>query len=244
MLKLRNRKNDTLLHDKRDFSSRLKILLGFRPGNLRLYETAFIHRSASYTTDDGTRLNNERLEYLGDSIINSIISEYLFKLYPDTSEGLLTKTRARLVNRETLNNLALSMQLNDLIISNISPSGSSRNLYGNALEALLGALFIDTGYERTRRFIINAILKKHIDLNEVLEGEMDYKSLILEYGQKKRIPVNFNISEETSSDSLKLLFSVNLLINNEVYSTGIGNSKKEAEQDAAFKAWTIIRSAT
>jgi len=205
---------------------------------------AFIHRSASYTTDDGTRLNNERLEYLGDSILDSVISEYLFKLYPYASEGFLTKTRARIVNRETLNNLALSMKLEDLIVSNISPNGSSRNLYGNALEALLGALFIDSGYKRTKRFIIDRVLKNHLNLSEVIEGEMDYKSLILEYGQKNRFPVNFNISEETDIETLKISFSATLIINNEVYSTGLGNSKKEAEQDAAFKAWTKIRSAT
>ena len=141
MFLLRDRKNTTLIHDRREFGSRLKSLLGFRPRNLRLYEMAFIHRSASLTLPDGSRINNERLEYLGDSIIDSILSEYLFNLYPVAGEGMMTKTRARIVNREMLNQLAVSMQLGTLIVSNASSTGSSRNLYGNALEALVGALF-------------------------------------------------------------------------------------------------------
>lgn len=241
MFLLRNKKNITLIHNRRVFGSHLKSMLGFRPRNLRLYEMAFIHRSASYTLPDGSRVNNERLEYLGDAILDSILSEYLFHLYPEASEGLMTKTRARIVNREMLNQLALSLKFENLIVSNISSAGSSRNLYGNALEALVGALFIDVGYKRTYRFFIEKVLKKHLNLNEVLEAEKDYKSLILEYGQKNKYPVNFNFTEEPGFNTVKPIFKVLLEINNEVYSEGHGISKKEAEQDASLRAWIKLK---
>ncbi len=236
MFLLHRKKNNTIIHDRSEFRSGLKKLLGFRPVNLRLYEMAFIHRSATYTLPDGVRINNERLEYLGDAIIDSIVSDYLFRLYPEATEGFLTKTRARIVNRETLNQLGLSMGLDRLIVSNLGPSDSPRNLYGNAVEALAGALFIDTGYERTRKFIIERVLKKHLNLNEVLAAETDYKSLILEYCQKNKQKLNFTFREKPSGSNGHPLFTVTLEINNEIISQGEGATKKEAEQDASMAA--------
>jgi ribonuclease-3 len=233
---LHRKKNNTLIHDRSEFRSGLKKLLGFRPVKLRLYEMAFIHRSATYTLPDGIKINNERLEYLGDAIIDSILSDYLFRLYPEATEGFLTKTRARIVNRETLNQLGLSMGLDRLIISNLAPSDSPRNLYGNAVEALAGALFIDTGYNRTRKFMIERVLKKHLDLNMVLAAETDYKSLILEYCQKNKQKLNFTSREKPSGTNGHPLFTVTLEINNEVISQGEGATKKEAEQEASMAA--------
>jgi ribonuclease-3 len=233
---LHRKKNNTLIHDRSEFRSGLKKLLGFRPVKLRLYEMAFIHRSATYTLPDGIKINNERLEYLGDAIIDSILSDYLFRLYPEATEGFLTKTRARIVNRETLNQLGLSMGLDRLIISNLAPSDSPRNLYGNAVEALAGALFIDTGYNRTRKFMIERVLKKHLDLNVVLAAETDYKSLILEYCQKNKQKLNFTSREKPSGTNGHPLFTVTLEINNEVISQGEGATKKEAEQEASMAA--------
>lgn len=236
MFLLLRKKNNTLIHNRSEFRKGLKKLLGFRPVNLRLYEMAFIHRSATYTLPDGVRINNERLEYLGDAIIDSILSDYLFRLYPEATEGFLTKTRARIVNRETLNQLGLSMGLDRLIVSNLAPSDSPRNLYGNAVEALAGALFIDNGYNRTRKFMIERVLKKHLNLSEVLAAETDYKSLILEYCQKNKQKLNFTSREKPSGTSGHQIFTVNLEINNEVISQGEGATKKEAEQEASMAA--------
>jgi len=233
---LHRKKNNTLIHNRSEFRKGLKKLLGFRPVNLRLYEMAFIHRSATYTLPDGVRINNERLEYLGDAIIDSILSDYLFRLYPEATEGFLTKTRARIVNRETLNQLGLSMGLDRLIVSNLAPSDSPRNLYGNAVEALAGALFIDNGYNRTRKFMIERVLKKYLNLSEVLAAETDYKSLILEYCQKNKQKLNFTSREKPSGTSGHQIFTVNLEINNEVISQGEGATKKEAEQEASMAA--------
>jgi ribonuclease-3 len=234
---LRRKENNTLVHNRRDFRSHLKQLLGFKPSNLRLYEKAFIHRSASYTLPDGTRINNERLEYLGDAIIDGIISDYLFHLYPEAAEGFLTKTRARIVSRETLNQLGISMSLDKLIVSNLSSAITPPNLSGNALEALIGALFIDTGYIRTSRFFIDKVLKKYLNLVELLASETDYKSLILEYCQKNKLKLHYSFQENTQQNNSHPLFLVSLEINNETIAHGEGVSKKEAEQQASMIAW-------
>ncbi|MGE5347920.1 MAG: ribonuclease III family protein [Actinomycetota bacterium] len=236
MFLLNRKKNNTLIHERRKFRSELKNLLGFRPLNLRLYEMAFIHRSATYTLPDGVRVNNERLEYLGDAIIDSILSDYLFRLYPEAPEGFLTKTRARIVNRETLNNLGVSMGLDRLIVSNLAVTDSPRNLYGNAVEALVGALFIDTGFDRTSRFFIERGLKKHLNLSAVLASEKDYKSMILEYCQKNKQKLNFTSREKASGTGMQPLFTVTLEINSEEITLGNGATKKEAEQEASLAA--------
>ncbi|MDZ7634055.1 MAG: ribonuclease III [Bacteroidales bacterium] len=241
MFLLNRRKKQSLIHNRREFRSGLKRLLGFRPLKLRLYEKAFIHRSATFTLPDGVKINNERLEYLGDAIIDSIVSDYLFRLYPEAPEGFLTKTRARIVNRETLNHLGLSMGLDKLIVSNLAPSDSPRNLYGNAVEALAGALFIDKGYDRTRRFFIERVLKKHLDLEAVLAAETDYKSLILEYCQKNKQKINFTSQEKPGLNSIHPQFTVTLQINNETVAQGEGATKKEAEQEASMIAWQKVR---
>ena len=237
MFLLRRKENNTLVLDRRDFRLRLKNMLGCRPSNLRLYEMAFIHRSASYTLADGSRINNERLEYLGDAIIDSIISDYLFHMYPEASEGFLTKTRARIVSRETLNQLGISMKLDNLIVSNLSSGVIPPNLSGNALEALIGALFIDTGFISTRRFFIEKVLKKYLNLDEVLKSETDYKSLILEYCQKNKLKLHYSFQEVANQNNSNPQFRVTLEINAEVIAQGEGASKKEAEQEASMIAW-------
>jgi ribonuclease-3 len=239
---LNRKEKKTLFHDRRVLRSRLKHLLGFRPSNLRLYETAFIHRSASYTLTDGTRINNERLEYLGDAIIDTILSEYLFHLYPEASEGFMTKTRARIVNRERLNKLGIEMGLEKLIVSNLSSPALPPNLSGNALEALVGALFIDAGYRRTRRFFIEQVLKKYLNLETVLESETDFKSLILEYCQKNRLKLSFTLQEKPEQENSNQLFTVRLEINDQIITLGEGVTKKEAEQEASATAWEKIKS--
>jgi ribonuclease III len=238
----RKQENSTLIYDKRAFRARLKCLLGFAPSNLRLYEMAFIHRSASCRLPDGTRVNNERLEYLGDAILDTILSEYLFHNYPDANEGFLTKTRAKIVNREQLNQIALSMGFEEIVVSHLTSPNPTYNLYGDALEALVGALFIDRGYDRTKQYFIKYVLEKHLNLFQVLQSETDYKSLILEWGQKQKQTLVFECTEETDPATHKSIFNISLLINSIVTGTGKGSSKKEAEQEASMKAWINLNS--
>jgi ribonuclease-3 len=235
------RKNGTYVLDKQEFTSRLKDLLGFSTRNLRLYEAAFIHRSASYTLTDGRRINNERLEYLGDAILDAILSDYLFEKFPDAHEGFLTKIRSRIVNRDVLNQLALSMGIDKILVSNIGPGQITRNLFGDALEALIGAVFLDKGFKKTKQLFITKVFQQYLDLEEIISTDTDYKSLIFEWVQKHKTNVAFTYNEEYDFDLKKSVFTSTLKINGEIFGTGQGSSKKEAEQEAAGKAWRKIK---
>jgi len=235
------RKNGTYILDKREFGSRLKHILGFRPGNLRIYEVAFIHRSASFTLTDGKKINNERLEFLGDSVLDGILSDFLFDKYPDASEGFMTKIRSRIVNREVLNQLAFSMGINKILVSNISSGHNTKHLYGDALEALIGAVFLDKGFRKTKRFFIKNVLEKYLDLEIIVNTDNDYKSLVFEWVQKKKANLSFTYNEEYDFDLKKSVFTTILQIGKEEFGKGQGASKKEAEQEAARQAWEKLK---
>lgn len=234
------RLNGTHVFDKREFKLRLKRILGFNPKNLSLYEAAFIHRSATFVMPDGKKINNERLEYLGDAVIDAILSEYLFERYPNASEGFLTKIRARIVNRDELNHISVSMGFNEILVNNVYSGGCVKNLYGDALEAFMGALFMDCGYKRTKKFFIDRILKKFIDLDEIVKTDSDFKSLIYEWGQKHKTNLTFECDEEYNSAQKQSVFSSVLYVDKQEYGKGIGMSKKEAEQEASKQAWMKI----
>jgi ribonuclease-3 len=238
---LNRKKNGTFLLNKREFQFRLKKLLGFTPGNLRIYEIAFIHRSASLTLDNGEKINNERLEFLGDSVLDGILSGYLFEKYPDASEGFMTKIRARVANREFLNQLALSMGIDELLVSNLSSGHVSRHLYGDAFEALIGAIFIDRGFRRTKMFFMKNVLGKYLDLDNIIKTDNDYKSLVFEWVQKHKATLNFIYNEEYNFEMKMSVFTTTLLIDKVEYGKGQGASKKEAEQEASGQAWAKLK---
>jgi ribonuclease-3 len=238
---IHKRKNGTFLLDKREFRSRLKYLLGFRPGNLRIYEIAFIHRSASFTLSDGKKINNERLEFLGDSVLDGILSDFLFEKYPDANEGFMTKIRSRIVNREVLNQLAVSMGINNILVSNIGSGHKTKHLYGNALEALIGAVFLDKGFKKTKIFFMKNVLEKYLDLQTIVKTDNDYKSLVFEWVQKKKANLSFTSNEEYDFDLKKSVFTTILQIDREEFGKGQGASKKEAEQEAASQAWEKLK---
>lgn len=229
--------NGTYLVDKREFSSRLKEILGFRPGNLKLYEIAFIHRSATFTLPDGKKVNNERLEFLGDAILDAILSDYLFEKFPDANEGFLTKIRSRIVKRDVLNQLAISMGINKILISNISSVNLTKNLFGDAFEALIGAVFIDKGFRKTKKLFIKNVLNKYLDLNLIVKTDTDYKSMVFEWVQKKKSNLIYTYNEEYDFSTKKSIFSTILIIDKVEMGRGQGSSKKEAEQEAANQAW-------
>lgn len=237
----RKRLNGTYILDKRVFGSRLKKLLGFSPGNLRLYEIAFIHRSASFTLPDGKKVNNERLEYLGDAVLDAILSDYLFEKFPDASEGFMTKIRSRIVNREVLNQLAVSMGINNILVSNVNSAHPTRNLYGDALEALIGSIFLDKGFKKTKKLFIKKIFNKYLDLNVIVNTDTDFKSLVFEWVQKHKNNLIFTYNEEYDFNQKKSVFSTKLIIDKEELGEGHGSSKKEAEQEAASQALTRLK---
>jgi ribonuclease III len=235
------RNNGTYIVNKQEFASRLRKIIGFRTTNLRIYEAAFIHRSASFTLPDGQRINNERLEFLGDAVLDTILSDYLFEKFPDANEGFMTKIRSRIVNKEILNQLAISMGIDKILVSNVSSNNSTRNLYGDALEALIGALFVDKGFKKTKNLFIKRVFNKYLDLGQIVDTDTDYKSLVFEWIQKHKTNLTFEYKEEYDFKLKKSVFSATLIINKEEFGTGQGASKKEAEQEAACKAWVKLK---
>lgn len=215
--------------------------MGFRPGDLRIYEMAFIHRSASITLPDGKKVNNERLEFLGDSVLDGILSDFLFARFPNANEGFMTKIRARIVNREILNQIALSMGIDKILVSNISTGHTTKHLYGDALEALIGAIFLDKGFKKSKKFFIKRVLDKYLDLEKIINTDNDYKSLVFEWVQKRKANLSFIYNEEYDFEKKKSVFTTTLSIDRVEYGKGQGASKKEAEQEASCQAWERLK---
>jgi ribonuclease III, bacterial len=233
--------NGTYLPDKREFRSRLDKILGFKPGNLELYEIAFIHRSATFTLSNGKKVNNERLEYLGDAVLDAILSDYLFEKFPDANEGFLTKIRSRIVNRDVLNHLAVSMGINKILVSRVNSSNLTKNLYGDAFEALIGSVFLDRGFRKTKKLFIKNVLNKYLDLDLIVKTDTDYKSLVFEWVQKNKSNLIFTYNEEYDFILKKSVFSTVLFIDKQEFGEGHGSSKKEAEQEASSQAWKRLK---
>lgn len=205
------------------------------PNNIELYKLALLHRSASITTETGRVMNNERLEFLGDSVIDSIVSEMLFIEYPEMDEGEMTQLRARIVNRDKLNHLAKRLDLERMIISTSSGIGiNKQNILGDALEALFGAIYLDKGYNQANRTLIK-LVSEHLNIDEIHHTEQDFKSRIIEWGQKRQKNVKFQSAEVDNFNESEPEFLAFLYINEEEMSKGLGRSKKDAEQRAAQK---------
>jgi ribonuclease-3 len=215
----------------------LEHLLGFTPRRIAFYQLALMHRSQP---DDVTD-SNERLEFLGDAILGAIIAEYLFKKYPYQSEGFLTELRSRIVRRETMNNVALRMGLNKLVQYNKNDRSLSRShIFGNALEALIGAVYLDQGFVKTRKFILNQIVREYMDLDEMESTDTNYKNQLLSWAQRKDHSLVFETLEETMEGTRKL-FTVGIMVNGELLAQGTGFNKKEAGQVAAKNALAKIK---
>ena len=221
--------------DRHFYLSLVKIL-GFLPGSQRLYEIAFIHKSAASTAKNGHIINNERLEYLGDAILDAIIADYLYEHFPEHDEGFLTQLRSKIVKRKQLNKLAYNMGLASFLVSRINTQQNRVNLLGNAFEALIGAIYLDKGYRRTKKFLVRKIIRKHLNLEKLARKESDFKSRIIEWAQKKKQDISFVSQEETQPGSHETYFSSQVILADRELGTGTGHSKKDAEQKAAEKA--------
>jgi ribonuclease-3 len=214
----------------------LEHTVGFTPKHIEYYRLALMHRSRP---DDVTD-SNERLEFLGDAILGAIVAEYLFKKYPYKPEGFLTEMRSRIVRRETLNNVALRMGLNKLVQYNQNDRGLSRShIFGNALEALIGAVYLDQGFAKTRTFILNMIIRAYIDMETMESTDTNYKNQLLSWAQRNSRQLAFETVDEKTEGTRKL-FTVAIILDGEQVTTGTGFNKKEAGQVAARNAIGLL----
>jgi ribonuclease III len=222
----------------REYIRKLTNLLGFVPGNLKLYRMAFRHRSMAVVLKNGTKNSNERLEFLGDAVLGSVIADELFKRYPYRTEGFLTEMRSKIVSRANLNQLARKLGLDELIefdprIINFPTKQGS--LLGDAFEALIGAIYLDKGYNFTQNFLLTQIVKPHVDIATLENTETNFKSKLLEHCQRHGKDVTFELVANGEGESSKL-FTVRVIIDGDTQGTGRDYNKKNAEKLAAEKA--------
>ncbi|MBQ7342856.1 MAG: ribonuclease III [Alistipes sp.] len=207
-------------------------MFGFIPNNIELYKLALIHKSASQSIG-GHHINNERLEFLGDAVIESVTSDYLYIEFPDKSEGFMTQLRAKIVSRQSLNDIAHKIGLDKYVVYNSGGSFTQKHIYGDAFEAMIGAIYLDQGYDFVNRLLINNIYYNHLSLDALTESETDFKSRLIEWCQKNRHSVVFRTRSDAHAPRTAPTFYSTVLIDGIEVGHGVGDSKKVAEQNAA-----------
>ena len=207
-------------------------MFGFIPHNIELYKLALIHKSASQSIG-GHHINNERLEFLGDAVIESVTSDYLYIEFPDQNEGFMTQLRAKIVSRQSLNDIARKIGLDKYVVYNSSGNFTQKHIHGDAFEAMMGAIYLDQGYEFVNRLLINNIFYKHLSIEALTESETDFKSRLIEWCQKNRHTVVFRTRSDAHAPHTAPSFYSTVLIDGIEVGHGSGDSKKVAEQNAA-----------
>ena len=222
------------------FYNELKKLLKFKPIRLSHYKKAFIHRSLKVVDKNGIPINYERLEFLGDAMLGSVIASYLYKKVPKGTEGYLTQMRSKVVSREHLNELGKDLELIKYVKSNISKDHTGDNIHGNIFEALVGAIYLDRGYNYCQQFIYDRIIVPYVDIDK-LEGKVtSYKGLIIEWCQKQKKKYKFDVYEDTGNQIVKH-FSVKISIDGVMIAKGRATSKKKAEEQAAKRVFYALQ---
>lgn len=212
---------------------------GFYPRNITLYELAFTHKSASETSLGNFKLNNERLEYLGDAVLSAAVADYLFRLFPTKAEGFLTEMRSKIVSRSSLNKLSQKLGFESMIHYSHDAHSNFKSMTGNAFEAFVGALYLDRGYDFTKHILIDRIIKVHIDLEQLEQTDVNFKSKLLEWCQKEKHHLNFKLVGDKGSRQDRL-YQVLVIIDDKEYGQASDYSIKGAEQLAAEKTWNML----
>ena len=231
-----------LFHKDRESYFCFYKILGFFPRKIRFYEQALLHKSTSIRSEKGRPLNNERLEFLGDAILDAIVGDIVYKHFEGRREGFLTNTRSKIVQRETLNKLAVEIGLDKLVKYSTRSSSHNSYMYGNAFEAFIGAIYLDQGYERCKQFMEKKILKNYIDLDKMSRKEVNFKSKLIEWSQKTKMEVSFELIEQFLDQDYNPMFHTEVRIESLSAGTGTGYSKKESQQNAAQMALKKIKS--
>jgi len=216
-------------------------VLGFYPYKIEYYQLAVRHKSVSIPTENGHNLSNERLEFLGDAVLNSVVTDILYRRYENQREGFLTNTRSKIVKRDSLNHLAVEIGLHKLVkVTKYVNTHTNNNIYGNALEALMGAIYLDYGYKKCKTFVEERLLKTFIDLDKLAEDEVNFKSKLIEWCQKNRLQCDFILVDDSLSGSNKHNFQSQLTIQGISICSAEGASKKESQQNASRIAYDMI----
>lgn len=218
-------------------------ILGFYPKNINYYKIALLHKSSSkYSNDIGRPVNNERLEFLGDAVLDSVVGDIVFRHFKGKREGFLTNTRSKIVQRENLNKLAVQIGLDKLVQYHLHTQAHNNHMYGNAFEALFGAIYLDQGYDKCMEFFNDKIVKNYIDLDKMAQKEVNFKSRLIEWSQKNKIAVSFELIQQVQDKSNSPVFRTEILIEGLFAGVGTGYSKKESQQNAAHDALKRLKS--
>ena len=215
-------------------------ILGFYPHNIEIYQQALLHKSSSVKTQ-GRLVNNERLEFLGDAILDAVVADLGYKKFEGKREGFLTNTRSKIVQRETLNNIAIKIGLDKLIKYSSKQSSHNSYMSGNAFEALVGAIYLDRGYKACMKFMEERIIGQYINLDKISRKEVNFKSKLIEWSQKNKFEIEFRLIGQSLDESQNPVFETQILVENIAGGSGKGYSKKESQQEAAHTTMTMIK---
>ena len=216
-------------------------MLGFYPRNIEIYQQALLHKSSSIKAGKGRLLNNERLEFLGDASLDAIVADIVYKKFEGKREGFLTNTRSKIVQRETLNRVAVEIGLDKLIKYTTRQSSHNSYMCGNAFEALIGAIYLDRGYRACKKFMEERIINQYLNLEKISRKEVNFKSKLIEWSQKNKFCVEFNLIEQSLDSDQNPIFETQITVENIPAGTGKGYSKKESQQEAAHATLTKIK---
>lgn len=215
-------------------------ILGFYPRNIEIYQQALLHKSSSVKAK-GRLLNNERLEFLGDAILDAVVADIVYKRFEGKREGFLTNTRSKIVQRETLNQIAVKIGLDKLIKYTTRQSSHNSYMCGNAFEALVGAIYLDRGYATCKFFMEERIIKPYLNLEKLSRKEVNFKSKLIEWGQKNKFLIEFNLLEQTVDEQQNPVFETQVVVEQVPAGQGKGYSKKESQQEAAHETLNKIK---
>jgi ribonuclease-3 len=219
--------------------SAIQNIAGLTPSNIALYKLATLHSSIAKEGNNGFKESNERMEYLGDAVLGAAVADYLFKKFPFKDEGFLTEIRSRIVNREALNLLARRIGVGNIVQYDAKNSHLQQVILGNTLEAIVGAIYLDKGFLRCKKFVIDKLIAPNYDLDALINSNSNYKSKIIEWAQREGKDVRFEILDVKKSRNHKE-FTAQVIVDKEPMGTGYGNNKKKAEQDAALKTCEML----
>ncbi|MBL56050.1 MAG: ribonuclease III [Flavobacteriales bacterium] len=218
--------------NKNDLAKKIKNIVGFYPNDVFLFERALVHKSAVHDHTSSYKKSNERLEFLGDAVLGAVVADYLFKVYPNEDEGFLTKMRSKIVSRHSLNDLAKKIGLDHIVIARLDKKSKTDSIYGNAFEALIGAIYLDKGTKAAEKFILERVIHPYILLEKLEKEETNFKSRIIEWAQKEKRDLIFEILSEKGEGREKV-FEACVKLDGKEVARGKEQSKKKAEQKAA-----------